>query len=170
MQFLVRMTVFGVRLAPILLVAYWIMLFTGTHLPRVPMPAIRNLDKVQHFVAFSGLAFLLAWSIPTRAGGVWKKAGIAFLIAVVYGIIDELTQPFFGRNRELADFFADCLGALFGVWSYLLLRRFLYRKISCPPLRDKKPETSAGPVLDYEAAINNVGELPGKPTMQRLSS
>lgn len=126
MRFLSRLTLFGIRLAPILLAIYWILIFTGTHLPSVPMPSVRNLDKVQHFVAFSGLAFLLAWSIPTSGRDPRTKMIFAFLISVCYGMFDELTQQFVGRNTELADFVADCCGALAGVFVYLLAKRILF--------------------------------------------
>ncbi|QEG41119.1 VanZ family protein [Roseimaritima ulvae] len=126
MRFLTRLTLFGIRLAPILLAIYWILIFTGTHLPTVPMPAVRNLDKVQHFVAFTGLAFLLAWSIPTSGRDPRTKMIFAFLISVCYGMFDELTQQFVGRNTELADFVADCVGALAGVFVYLFAKMILF--------------------------------------------
>ncbi len=126
MRFLTRLTLFGIRLAPILLAIYWILIFTGTHLPTVPMPSIKYLDKVQHFVAFSGLAFLLAWSIPTSGRDPRTKMIFAFLISVCYGMFDELTQQFVGRNTELADFVADCCGALTGVFVYRMAKSILF--------------------------------------------
>jgi hypothetical protein len=68
MRKLVQLTIFGFRLAPILLAVYWIMLFTGTHLPGSSVKSIHVNDKMLHFLAFAGLSFLLAWSIPSRLG------------------------------------------------------------------------------------------------------
>lgn len=122
-----RLSIFGVRLAVLLLAVYWLLLFTGTHIPRPPSTGIENADKVQHFTAFMGLAFLLAWAIPASKKNVGIKMALAFLVAACYGVFDELTQGLVNRSTELSDFYADCAGALVGVVVYYLARRFLVR-------------------------------------------
>lgn len=120
-----RLSLFGVRLAVLLLGIYWVLLFTGTHLPRPPSIDIDNIDKVQHFAAFSGLAFLLAWAIPAFKKNVATKMILAFLVAACYGIFDELTQGLTKRTPDLNDYYADCAGALTGVVVYYIARRFI---------------------------------------------
>ncbi|WP_153558765.1 VanZ family protein [Roseimaritima sediminicola] len=142
MQILTRLTLFGIRLAPILLGVYWILLFTGTHLPSVPMPQVQHLDKVQHFVAFAGLAFLLAWAIPAHQRDPRTKMIFAFLVAICYGLFDELTQQFVGRHTDMMDFAADCGGALMGVLIYRLAKRILFP----PSPTDRRGQSSRSTV------------------------
>ncbi len=121
-----RLSIFGVRLAVILLAIYWILLFTGTHLPKVPSAGIPHIDKVQHAVAFAGLAFLLAWAVPASGKNVRTKMIIAFLVAACYGMIDEWTQGWVQRTTDLHDYYADCGGALLGILAYYCLRRWIF--------------------------------------------
>lgn len=77
-------------------------------------------DKGWHFIAFAALAFPVAVVRPRWWPGI-------FLALALYGGIIEIVQPYVGRGRELADWFADCAGALtgclLGVLIHLLLRR-----------------------------------------------
>lgn len=125
-----RLSIFGVRLAVVLLVVYWLLIFTGTHLPRLPSTGIDNADKVQHFAAFLGLAFLLAWAIPASKKNVATKMTVAFLVAACYGVFDELTQGLVSRSTDLYDYYADLAGALAGVVVYYIARRFLVGRSS----------------------------------------
>lgn len=134
-------TIFGFRLAPILLVVYWILLFTGTHLPnlpKIPAPKIENIDKVQHFLGFGGLAFLLAWSIPRGRRGPWRKITLAAVIAVIYAAIDEYTQQFVGRNTDIYDFVANGAGIVTALLFFWIIDYLLFRNASqCPPVRKR---------------------------------
>jgi VanZ family protein len=95
-------------------------------------------DKTLHFVAYAGLAFLLAWSLPRRVGplpGLWVVAAVT----VLYAILDEWTQGFVPRRSpDVADFLADMLGMSVGLISYLLLKRLLF------PNRPQQPRWQAG--------------------------
>ena len=112
--------------------AFWVMIFVGTH---VPGPNIGHLpkhsDKLMHFVAYAGLAFLL---------GLWRAAYremrlrdylVVFAITAVYGIADELLQliPVLNRTCDPLDFLGDCLGILCGLGALFVLipvyRRFI---------------------------------------------
>jgi VanZ family protein len=75
-------------------------------LPRAPVT-----DKTAHFIAYFVLGCLLGaamWiSNPDRRGiALWVLA-----ICAAYGAIDEVTQDWVGRYCELADWFADIIGA-----------------------------------------------------------
>jgi len=139
MRLFTQLSLFGIRLAPVLLSGYWVLIFTGTHMPTVPMPEIKNLDKVQHFLAFLGLAFLLAWSIPGRGNYPRVKMTFAFVIAVCYGVFDEITQQWVGRTTDILDFAADACGALTGILVYWIARRILF-----PHSMRKQPRTRYG--------------------------
>ena len=61
---------FNIRLGFIILCLYWLALFTGTHLPGDSVPSTGHHDKVQHFLAYFGLAVLCSvviWPSPFAA-------------------------------------------------------------------------------------------------------
>jgi VanZ family protein len=63
-------------------------------------------DKVSHFLAFYGLAFLVDFSFPRSRFGISK---VLFLIS--YGLIIECIQYFIPyRMFSLYDLAADCIG------------------------------------------------------------
>jgi VanZ family protein len=122
MRPLTKISLFGVRLATCVLAIYWLLLFTGTHIPTIPKFAPRMWDKAQHFGAFFGLALLLCWVIPTRHSA-WQKFLTVAVIAMLYGAFDELTQGFVrGRSTDIRDFIADSLGIWTAISVYALCR------------------------------------------------
>lgn len=109
-----------------LLACYWIALFVGTHTPRaVPLPEVRNADKVAHLVAYFGLAMLCAlyaalrWG--TRRGHALKIAGIL----AVYAALDELLQIPVGRTCDVMDWLADMTGTLVALSMFALMGRLM---------------------------------------------
>ena len=79
-------------------------------------------DKVIHIGAFSVLAFLLAWAVPTNHKRRSWNVIIATAIGVAYAAIDELTQIPVGRTADWADFSADLFGILAGIIVYVAMR------------------------------------------------
>jgi VanZ family protein len=106
---------------------YWLVIFGGTHIPGNPLPGGGHRDKVAHFCAYAGLAFLLCGSVACfRRMRPGYYAAILGLIAV-YGIVDELTQLLVPhRTADPLDWLADMSGAIFAILSFLLLQRFLF--------------------------------------------
>ena len=91
--------------------AYWVALFTLTHLPRVPAVGQRVQDKLAHFMAYgvlAGVLYLVLWASrsPQR-----RAAYFVISVTLLYGAMDEITQPLVGRSCELYDWFADAAGA-----------------------------------------------------------
>lgn len=88
-------------------------LFTLTHLPpsRLP-PTIPVSDKLEHFGAYAMLAAFV-WLAAGTFG--WTRhaacAPVAFLAIAAFSAIDEVTQPWVGRDASLYDWFADLGGA-----------------------------------------------------------
>lgn len=99
-----------------LLAVYWLLLFTGTHIPLPHMPGGSGNDKIAHFVGYFLLSLLLCAFMAARGPLAWTHfAGVAMVLAG-YGIIDELLQiPVPGRSADLYDWYADCLGVAAGV-------------------------------------------------------
>lgn len=73
-------------------------------------------DKLLHFIGFIPLGGLVVWRLgsrPTRVTGWQLLPG--FFALLLYGVIDELTQPPFGRDCEFYDWLADCGGGAAGL-------------------------------------------------------
>ena len=112
----------------ILLLTYWLAMFVGTHVPRVPQElSLPGGDKGQHLVAYAGLAFLIAFrqSLGNVLG--WKRIAAIFGVVALYGVVDELTQIPVGRTADLYDWFADVSGAVGGLLLLAALRTMLGR-------------------------------------------
>jgi VanZ family protein len=81
-----------------------------------------------HIVVFAFLAVLLYVAVapPAQAAPRWVPASIAFALAVLYGVSDEIHQAFVpGRVASEADVFADAIGAAIGVAAVLIVSRRL---------------------------------------------
>lgn len=106
----------------ILLGAYSIALFTGTHWPKLPSIDVPGKDKTLHVVAYAILAGLLLNVLARRtwpARGV-SLAAVTLAIVAIAGALDEWTQPYFGRTCDLFDWLADMAGAVGMSIAYLL--------------------------------------------------
>lgn len=71
-------------------------------------PKIIGFDKIIHFVLF----FLLVVPALSYAPRTWVWV---VPVAILYGAMIEIIQPYFGRGREFGDFVANSLGALVAV-------------------------------------------------------
>lgn len=115
-----------------LLAAYWISLAVSTHLPSAVAPAVGDWwDKVLHSGAFGALGLLsgLAAGFPKR----WlsRRRGVTVALALAaYAAIDELTQPWTGRQCDPIDWLCDALGIVIGVSAAALL--YTWRRNSQP--------------------------------------
>ena len=126
----VRATVFGIRVATILLAVFWTAMFVGTHVPRVSMPHVSHVDKLFHFGGFTGLAFLMAWAVPTQHGRPRWNVLVAAVASVGYAAVDEFTQIPVGRTADILDWLADTTGVTVGLTAYLVTRTWLQRSRS----------------------------------------
>ena len=107
--------------------AYWVALFTLTHLPRVPAVGQRVQDKVAHLLAYgvlAGVLYLAMWA--SNSSWQWT-ARFVITVTLLYGAMDEVTQPLVGRSCELYDWFADAAGALTVVGVFTAVRYFIER-------------------------------------------
>lgn len=107
------------RAIRVVLALYWLVLITATHWPGLTKEDVPDLgwlpfDKVMHVLTFAGLAALLTWSrwFPRHGGGFNAVAAVA--IGLVYGGLEEITQPYFGRTAALDDLLADLIGLVIG--------------------------------------------------------
>lgn len=110
------------------LVLYWLALFTGTHIPINLKPDVPGNDKMQHFLGYGGLAFLLGCLILLQSGHSGKRRVMligAMALLALYGAFDELTQLFVGRSCDLLDWLADLGGSAIGLTAILVLSRLI---------------------------------------------
>ena len=100
---------------------YWIAIFVGNHLPHGVRGLGKVNDKLLHFGAYAGLAFLLAAALTT----IRLRRGVFLLplgVAAIYACVDELSQMAVpGRQADVADWVADVFGAGLGVFAFGVL-------------------------------------------------
>jgi len=102
-----------------LLALYWLAIFVGTHLP-ISLKGGDGSDKVMHFLAFTGLAFLMALGVGGRRP-TWRTYATVLLAALMYAGFDEVSQLLVGRHCDFWDWVADSCGTAFGLLGYLIL-------------------------------------------------
>jgi VanZ family protein len=114
--------------ASMVLIVYWLIMFTGTHWPHVSLEGYpSNFDKVLHFTGYAGFGFLIAVWVSTKRPFGRRDFAAAFAVIFAYAIFDEVTQPYFGRDCEFLDMVADWIGGLSGLGVFLVLRVALRR-------------------------------------------
>ncbi|MBK6680035.1 MAG: VanZ family protein [Ignavibacteriales bacterium] len=115
------------KIALWVLVGYWIILFLGTTLPSSNLPDVPSGDKLNHFAGYAVLSFLLFTYLKLKSADTVDEIRIfqkSFIIASVYGILDELHQiPIPGRFFEWYDILADINGAALGLALAFILNR-----------------------------------------------
>jgi VanZ family protein len=115
------------------LIIYWIILFIATTLPVQSVPSFAISDKLHHLAAYFVLSCLLYLTLvyQRKSEYLFNKASIAaFVIASVYGALDEIHQMFVpGRFAEFLDWVADASGAVLGV----IVISYLMKKLNYNP-------------------------------------
>jgi len=110
----------------VLLGLYWLALFLGTHIP-MTVKTGQGGDKILHFLAYTGLAFLMALVIGKRTP-TWRAVVLVLVVALAYGGFDEISKLLVGRHCDFWDFVADFTGICLGLFAYgfvVLVHQFL---------------------------------------------
>lgn len=93
-----------------------------TLMPASDLPRrVPGTDKLHHFLAFAALVFPALAVRPSAARWILP-------LAIAYGGLIELIQPYFGRSAEWGDFVADALGAFAGALAGLAAHRLWLRR------------------------------------------
>lgn len=105
-------------------VIFWaVIMMIASSIPNLGAPPINFtfVDKVEHFVEYGILGFLLALAfVKSRPNPALL---VALLICAGYGIIDEIHQLFIpGRFCDPFDAAADILGSAAGIYLYSRLK------------------------------------------------
>jgi VanZ family protein len=111
-----------------LLALLWVgLLYYLSAQPSLDVPLLfPGQDKVLHLLVYAVLGFLILGGMrPAEAGYRRGNRLAAFLLVVLYGILDEYHQSFVpGRIADPLDVLADAVGGLIGVG----LMALIYRK------------------------------------------
>ena len=86
----------------------------GTLLPSPNFQNVPGTDKFHHFISFAALVLPAGFYDP-------KMLRWAMPLALFYGGVIEVIQPFVGRSGEFADLYADGIGLLIGAVLGVLL-------------------------------------------------
>ncbi|MFW2590124.1 VanZ family protein [Sagittula sp. SSi028] len=92
-------------------------------LTKLPGGVTGGHDKLYHAIAFAALALPLPVVRPRLTPWV-------LLIAVGYGGLIEVIQPWFGRQADWMDLVADAVGATAGAGIGYALARLRYRAVA----------------------------------------
>ena len=100
-------------------------LTSGDNIPKVSWLNIPHKDKVVHFTFYLVFTFLLNLGFREKYGKVKKAAGLAFLIAVAYGILIEIFQKLITADRspELLDVVANTTGSAASIIALWLFQK-----------------------------------------------
>ncbi len=109
------------NIAIYLTLSFGIAIAWGTLTPLDELPPVPGTDKLQHFVAFGVFVLPVSLLLPART---W----LIFVIAVLYGGLIEIIQPYVNRYGELGDFWANTGGAVIGVVISRIILAQLKRK------------------------------------------
>ena len=98
-------------------------MFAGTHVPAGTFShQVALFDKVIHSLVYLILTFSVLTSLELTIGQftVW-------LVATLYGALDEITQIPVGRHADVNDWFFDIAGIVLGLTAYRLLSPVMFR-------------------------------------------
>jgi VanZ family protein len=108
--------------------AYWGMCFVLTHLYVPTILPGPTHDKIRHYLGYGGLGgawFLSLWVWRPRA----RWIGVAVIVlGAIYGGLDEITQPAFGRTCDFYDWLADLGGTVTAVVGMILIQAIVPRR------------------------------------------
>lgn len=126
MQPVTKITIFGFRLAVVVLASYWLLIFVGTHLPAAADFSPGVNDKLKHFSAFFFLGTLLCY--VTNSTNWFRRFMTIGLAAMAYAALDEMTQRFVpGRVPSVMDFVADSAGVWSAIGIYVIAKMIVAR-------------------------------------------
>ena len=97
--------------------AYAAVLVFATHYPKPEELVGGRLpsDKLLHFVAYGLLGFLAALVLRSRGRLVGRVTPLLAAGLALWCVIDEATQPLFGRHADPLDWVYDVMGLAVGI-------------------------------------------------------
>jgi VanZ family protein len=102
------------RITFLILFAAGILVLSLLPEPPINIKFLMGLDKVQHWLAYTALGFLVLLTINGRGGSLPLYFAICVFSCTMYGGLIEVLQGFTGRTPETADFFVNMFGSAAG--------------------------------------------------------
>lgn len=115
-------------------VAYAVTLVWATHHPR-PQDLIgpnAPSDKTLHFTAYGLLGLLTAATLAVSGRWSLRRAVMLGVGLALAAVVDESTQPFFGRAAETLDWVFDVIGISLGIAAVAVARAVVRRILGRP--------------------------------------
>ena len=117
--------------------AYGLILLIATHLPadqvefivRAADYGLLDPDKLLHMAAYGVLGLLAALAYGGRWQTTLPAAITLFALLAVWGIVDEVTQPLFGRLADANDLVCDLIGGAIGLVAGFAASRWLTARL-----------------------------------------
>lgn len=104
-------------------IVFWCACVYMTHVPKPPdFTNVIRSDKLKHFCGYGTLATFLYFSLWIN-GVNWRRAAILIIVVLaIYGALDERTQPWFGRDCDIHDWYADMIGVISALIFWTIIR------------------------------------------------
>ncbi len=117
--------------------AYGLILLIATHAParevqfivRAADYGLIDPDKLLHMAAYGVLGLLAALGYGGRWPNTLSAAIALFALLAVWGFVDELTQPLFGRLADVSDWVCDLIGGAIGLAAGFAASRWLTARL-----------------------------------------
>lgn len=108
--------------------SYMAVLFCVSSIPGQVMevtPGLRlitpNLQNLLHVPVYGGLALSWWWALEPQVHAVRSRLIAAFVLTVLYGLVDEIWQLYIpGRYGSITDLALDAFGAIVALWAVAL--------------------------------------------------
>ncbi|NBW95960.1 MAG: hypothetical protein EBR28_04310, partial [Planctomycetia bacterium] len=99
----------------------------ATHYPKPDELLGRKLppDKLMHFAAYGALGLLAALLLRARGRLVPRLTPLLFAGLAVAAVLDEATQPLFGRAADPLDWVYDAIGLALGIATIVALNTIM---------------------------------------------
>lgn len=97
-------------------VIYYISSLPSSRLPKIKLVGVDKLIHMLIFMVFGLLLYRALHPLRKLNGFDWRRALIALVVVVMYGIVDEFHQGIVpGRTEDVLDACADAAGGLLAV-------------------------------------------------------
>ena len=116
-----------------ILALYLVALTLGTHVREEDLPVSLRYEIALHFFAYAGLTLLvhrIAGSIFRGRGALGEagRAGATLVVVLALALVDEVTQPAWGRSFQGKDLWSDLAGALTMLFLIAIARIHSFRR------------------------------------------
>lgn len=126
---MVRKNIFSIIVALIIL---FLSLTGSDTFDKVPLFNIPYLDKIVHFLMYSGFMSVIILENRNRLAGI-RELFITALIPFMYGILMEILQATLtvSRSGSIYDVFANSTGVLCVILLWMVIKPLFLKKSDC---------------------------------------